>query len=175
MDFVRYLLGVPDSLKSEVTTIGGNREHIFSLYKYANAVISIEGGWDYPSGVPFEMEYRVKFEKATVMFNSSRVPSLMVYNQDGTALQPVPVPDMECSTESKNLGGNISSLGGYYNEIKYFLECLKNGEEIKTAPLEEGIESLRLTLKEISVSSLHASCKSSAPNLTYCTINGNMI
>lgn len=148
VDFVRYLMGMPDNIKGELTTVEGNQEHIFSLYRYGAAVVSIEGGWDYPSGMPFEMEYRVRFEKATVIFNSGRTPSLMVYNIDGTALQPV--LEKECSSDSDNLGGNISSLGGYYNEIKYFLECLNNGEEIKIAPLEEGIESFRLAIKEIN-------------------------
>lgn len=147
VDFVRYILGVPDSIKSSATSIDGNNEHIFSLYKYGTAVISIEGGWDYPAALPFEMEYRVRFEKASVVFNSGKTPSLMVYNEDGTAVQPV--LETEFNSESKDLGGNISSLGGYYNEIKYFLECLQNGAEIEVAPLNEGIESFRLVMKEI--------------------------
>lgn len=147
VDYVRYILGIPCSIKSEVTSTNGNNEHIFSLYKYEDTIISIEGGWDYPEGMPFEMEYRVRFENATVIFNSNKNPSLMLYNEDGTAVQRV--YDKEFNSESKDLGGNISSLGGYYNEIKYFLECLNNGDEIKIAPLEEGIESFRLTVNEI--------------------------
>jgi predicted dehydrogenase len=148
VDYVRYILGIPDSIKSYATTINGNNEHIFSLYKYEDAIVSIEGGWDYPQATPFEMEYRVRFEKATVIFNSGKSPALMVYNEDGTAIQPA--IEKEFDSESKELGGNLSSLGGYFNEIKYFLECLKNGDEIKIAPLEEGIESFRLTMREIN-------------------------
>lgn len=147
VDYVRYILGIPESIKSEVTSANGNNEHIFSLYKYDEVVVSIEGGWDYPSSMPFEMEYRVRFEKATVVFNSGKTPSLMLYNEDGTNTQPV--PEQKFDSESEGLGGNLSSLGGYYNEIKYFLECLKNEDEIKIAPLEEGIESYRLAMKEI--------------------------
>lgn len=152
VDYVRYILGIPDCIKGELTTVNGNNEHIFSLYKYKDAEVSIEGGWDYPSGMPFEMEYRVKFEKAAVIFNSGRTPSLMLYNEDGTIIQPV--PEQEFDSKSEGLGGNLSSLGGYYNEIKYFLECLKNGDAVKVAPLEEGIESFRLTMKEIKAAGL---------------------
>lgn len=150
VDYVRHILGVPDNIKAEVSSIDGNNEHIFSLYKYKKAVVSIEGGWDYPSGLPFEMEYRVRFEKATLVFNSGKTPSLMLYNEDGTTMQPV--IEQEFDSESKGLGGNLSSLGGYYSEIKYFLECLKNGVENKIAPLEEGVKSFRLTMEEINAS-----------------------
>jgi len=148
VDYVRYILGVPDSIQSSATSIDGNNEHIFSLYKYGAAVVSIEGGWDYPAAMPFEMEYRVRFEKATVVFNSGKAPALMVYHEDGTAVQPV--LDTEFNSENKELGGNISSLGGYYNELKYFIECLQNGDAIEVAPLKEGIESFRLVMKEIN-------------------------
>ena len=147
VDYVRYILGEPDTIKGEITSVDGNNEHVFSLFKYGNAVVSLEGGWDYPAGLPFEMEFRVKFEKAVVVFNSGKTPGLSVYFEDGTSVNPV----MENSfdSESEGLGGNISSLGGYYNEIRYFLDCLKNGEEIRTISLEEGIKSFYLTMKEI--------------------------
>ncbi len=45
------------------------------------------------------------------------------------------------ATVNEALGGNISGLGGYYNEIKYFLDCLKQGKEPVIALLEEGVAS----------------------------------
>jgi len=82
------------------------------------------------------MEYRVKFEYATAVYNSARTPSLAVYLEDGTSIQPV--IDNGFASESKGAeGGNISSLGGYYNEIRYFLECLDSGKEIRTARLRK--------------------------------------
>lgn len=149
VDFVRYILGVPVEIKSVIPPVNQGGEHIFSLYRYKDAVVSIEGGWDYPSGFPFEMEYRVRFEKATVTFSSARNPSLLVYNEDGTVEKPA--VRKQFTSQSEGLGGNISSLGGYYNEIRYFLDCLKKGEEPVIAPLEEGIESFRLTMKEIEL------------------------
>lgn len=148
VDFVRYILGYPDLIKSEIPGVNNGKEHIFSLYRYGNAIISIEGGWDYPSGFPFEMEYRVRFEKATVTFSSARNPSLMIYEEAGTVFEPK--IDKAFESQSEGLRGNISSLGGYYNEIKYFIECLKQGKQPEIAPLEEGIESFRLTVKEIA-------------------------
>lgn len=147
VDYVRYILGIPLDMKVEVLQGSQDKEHIFSLYRYEDAVVSIEGGWDYPSGFPFEMEYRVRFERATVTFSSARSPSLLVYEENGTVLEPV--LEKSFISESSELGGNISSLGGYFNEIRYFLECLKQGREPVIAPLEEGIKSFRLTMKEL--------------------------
>jgi len=147
VDYVRYILGLPDSINSEVTSVSGNNEHIFVLYKYGDAVVLIEGGWDYPSGLPFEMEYRVKFEKATIAFNSGRTPAVKIHMQDGHEVQPE--IKNEFDSESEGLGGNISSLGGYFNEIRYFLECLDKDKNPDTASLEEGVESFRLVMKGI--------------------------
>lgn len=151
VDYVRYIMGWPNTVKSEATCTKGNNEHIFSLYKYDDAVVSIEGGWDYPSCFPFEMAYRVRFEEATVVFSSSGSPCVKVYCEDGCEIVPVIENDFE--SESEGLEGNISSLGGYYNEIKYFLECLNKGEDLKTAPLKEGVESFKLVLKGIDAAS----------------------
>ena len=46
-------------------------------------------------------------------------------------------------------GINISDLGPYYTEIKYFYDCLKQGKEIERAPLSEGIKSVLLGLEEL--------------------------
>lgn len=48
-------------------------------------------------------------------------------------------------------GGNISSLGGYYNELKYFVECLNTGTEPVIAPLCEAVKSMELCRREIDL------------------------
>lgn len=147
VDYVRYILGWPNTVKSESTCTKGNDEHIFSLYKYNDSVVSIEGGWDYPSCFPFEMAYRVRFEKATVVFSSKGSPTIKEYREDGS--EYVPSLENDFDSQSEGLEGNISSLGGYFNEIKYFIECLAKNQEIKTSPLREGVESFKLTMKGI--------------------------
>jgi predicted dehydrogenase len=151
VDFVRYLWGNPDYIKSETLHLDGNLEHIFSIYRYNEAVVTLEGTWYYPSAFPFEMEYRVKFAQATVVFNSTKVPSLHVYCNDGSKLTPTLEEEVK-STNSES-HGNISALSGYYNELNYFLECLANGKEIENATLEDGIQSFLLTKQGIEVAS----------------------
>ncbi|MFD0693801.1 Gfo/Idh/MocA family protein [Paenibacillus sp. GCM10027628] len=148
VDFVRHLFGEPDHIKSEVVNKHSANMHIFSLYNYGDAVISLEGGWDYPTQFPFEMTYRVKFEQAVAEFNSNAVPSLRIFEDSGKIIEVVLDSDLgEIGSESS---GNISSLGGYYNELSYFLSCLSGDREIEQATLEDGCQSLMLTLRAIA-------------------------
>ena len=51
---------------------------------------------------------------------------------------------------TRNFGGNISDLGGYYNELVYFCDKAKKGEKVEQATLCDGVASLEFLLKELS-------------------------
>ena len=53
--------------------------------------------------------------------------------------------------ESQSGEGNVSDLGGYWKELKYFTDCLKAGRAPEIATLQDARESLALTLKEIEL------------------------
>ena len=146
VDYVRYLFGDPERLQTEISYRDGNAEHIFALYRYGEKVVTLEGGWDYPGEYPFEMAYRVNFEEASVVFSSCQKPTVKVYPFNGSVFSP---EFSGYQAESGVSGGNIASLGGYYNEIRYFLESLTTGRDIENATLEEAVESFRLAMKEI--------------------------
>lgn len=145
VDFVRYLLGEPDRIQA-----GGYRdsdgliEQIFAIYNYGRDVaVSVEAAWDYPASFPFSATFRVKLEKATITNDAN---GLTVYPNDGDAFHPELAAQY---TGDNRIGGNISSLGGYYNELKYFVEGLQGKNDLSVAPLEEAIASVRLVKKEI--------------------------
>jgi len=144
VDFMRYLMGEPESLTSQATRDdNGMIEQIFTSFKYADAVASVECSWHYPVDFPFTATFRVMFDKATVVNDAN---GLNVYYKDGGKEKV----EIESSYEGNNdIGGNISSLGGYYNELKYFVNKLNAGEEPVVAPLCEGIKSVELVLGEI--------------------------
>ncbi|MDD2284962.1 MAG: Gfo/Idh/MocA family oxidoreductase [Paludibacter sp.] len=147
VDFVRYLLGKPRNIQSKISGCNNSKDHIHSIFEYDNSVVSIEGGWDFPTGFPFEMSYNVVLENACITFSSQKNPSVIIYMNDGSNLQPVLGEAIE--ENANQSGGNISGLGGYYNELKYFYNCLLENKPIEIAPLKEAVESLKLTLKEI--------------------------
>lgn len=144
VDFMRYLMGEPESVKAATErNEKGVIEQIFATFTYPEAVVTVEGCWDYPDDFPFEAAFRVKFEKATVVLDGS---GLTVYYNDGGQFKPEIVPAFE---GDNNIGGNLSSLGGYYNELKYFIDNLSAGKPLTIAPLCEGVKSVNLALDEI--------------------------
>ena len=78
------------------------------------------------------------------MVNDSN--GLNVYYNDGGKTKIEITPDFE---GDNNIGGNLSSLGGYYNELKYFVENLTAGKPLTIAPLDDAVESVKLALAEI--------------------------
>ena len=149
VDIIRYILGEPKDVASIASRDNsGVIQQMFTTYTFDKALVSAEVCWDYPASFPFCMEYRIKFEKATAVFNSMSSPSLVVYLQSGGSI----VPEFEKEFEGENnLGGNVSSLGGYYNELKYFTQRIKERKPLAVAPLSEGVRSVLLDLKEIQI------------------------
>ncbi|MHB0911957.1 MAG: Gfo/Idh/MocA family protein [Armatimonadota bacterium] len=143
LDYINYLVGLPkkvdargtDSLNSILTT---GWEHEGGAKSYA------EGTFELAPGFPFNMALLVACEGATFKFDMSASPSLMVYPFEGEAYAPeLPKPNIGASTETS---GNISDLGGYYNEIKYFIDCVKSGREPEVVTPKDAREAVRVCL-----------------------------
>jgi predicted dehydrogenase len=148
IDFIRYLMGDPDRVSAAAVRNDGAIYQIFSTLEYPEAVVHAEACWDYPKDFPFSMSFRVKCEKATIVYDSSRPEGLMVYPIAGGAENPELTRQFQGQSGA---GGNISSLGGYYNELKYFVECLNTGTEPVIAPLCEAVKSMELCRREIDL------------------------
>jgi predicted dehydrogenase len=149
VDYIRYIMGEPEKISATASRDkDGVIEQIFATFTFQKAVAFAEACWDYPASFPFCMEYRIKFEKATAVFNSSVEPSLVVYLNEGGSIVPELEKDFEGETD---IGGNIPSLGGYYNELKYFIQRIRDCKPLEVAPLSEGVKSVMLVLKEIDI------------------------
>lgn len=150
VDFLRYLLGEPDDIRVTARPDqNGMIHHVLASYRFGNVIAAAEGLWDLSPKLPFEAAFRAYFEQATVVYNSRNTPSLLVYGQDGTVTAPDFKREFEKTDESAGI--NISALGPYYTEIKYFIERILNREEPAKASLEEGIASVRLALTELEM------------------------
>ncbi|MBP3633504.1 MAG: Gfo/Idh/MocA family oxidoreductase [Oscillospiraceae bacterium] len=146
-DFVRYILGEPKAMQSMANRdADGVIQQIYTQYDYGNGVaVTAEACWDYPADFPFTADYIVKFEKATVQLKDGVVT---VYPKEGGSY-PAELPK---EYEGENdIGGNISSLGGYYTELKYFVEGLQGKNDLSIATLADAIESVRLVKKEVEL------------------------
>ena len=142
-DFASYLFGQPESIKAFTNLTGEKFSSIVSELKYKDFTVITEGSWDYPQSFPFDMSYIAAFEKATILF--SMLNGLKVCPVEGASF--CPELKKECTAQS-DAGGNISDLGGYYNELYYFIDCINKGIQPIKANLLAGAEAVELTEKQ---------------------------
>ena len=146
-DYLLYLLGKPVSLVSRVSSGRLKYAHVFTTFTFPHKVIAFtEGGWDMPDNFPFTMAYTALFEKGVLEFNSRNEKTLAIY-RPGKEIEYFPVkPELETTAGTE---GNIADLGGYFSEIKYFIDCLENNEEPIGASAQSARDSLEIVLREM--------------------------
>jgi len=146
-DYLLYLLGKPASLVSRVSTGRLEYAHVFTTFTFPDKVVAFtEGGWDMPDNFPFTMAYTALFEKGAVEFNSRSEKPLAIYRPGKEIEHPTVKPELKAKA---NGGGNIADLGGYFSEMKYFIDCLQNNEEPRKASAQSARDSLEIVLSEM--------------------------
>lgn len=144
IDYVLSLFGEPKQFYTVKNINGEANSYVNTLMQYDDLVVGVEGTWDLPGTRAFEATFRVVFEKAVVENAGGK---FMLYTADGAT---------EIKIEKKVLageaykGGNVSDLGGYYNELVYFCDKAAKGEKIENATLCDGVSSLAFVLKELN-------------------------
>jgi predicted dehydrogenase len=140
-DFALYLMGDPQQMHSWGTIDERGASHVFTTMQYAGGtVVHLEGGWNLPTNSPFKMAFRAIFERGAMIFDGG---PLTVFEPNN---EPV-VPHFEAMAAEG--GGNISDLGGYFLELKYFYDCLENREVPSVCTPYTSRKSLATTLEEI--------------------------
>ena len=143
VDYVLSVFGEPKNFASVKNVLGEKNSYINTLMQYDGFVVGVEGTWDLPSSHPFEATFRVVFEKATVENAGGK---FLAYTEEG--VEEIKIEKKELSGVYK--GGNISDLGGYYNELIYFTDRVKAGEKIEKATPADAAKSLAFVLAEIA-------------------------
>ena len=148
VDYIRYLMeSEPEDMHSwAVRDKEGIVQHIWTSYRFGDALLTAEGSWDYPASLPFRQTFRVRMEKAAVVLDANGI--LTVYPEEGEKF----VPQLG-EKEEMDLGSNVSDLGPYMNEIRYFVENIQAGVE-GIASLSEAIASFRLVWKELELAGI---------------------
>ncbi|MFH2068499.1 MAG: Gfo/Idh/MocA family oxidoreductase [Candidatus Omnitrophota bacterium] len=142
-DYLLYLCGKPKGLYSCGRKIDGGYCHILTSFNYPDFIVTAEGGWDFVDTFPFRMAFTANFEKGTVEYNSFAANPFAVYTEGKSEF-----PKLAGDAIQAEGGGNVSSLGGYYNETKYFVDCVEKGKRPTIVTPEAARDSLALVLKE---------------------------
>ena len=90
-------------------------------------------------------EIRGVFEDGTVIEYNSKTQPLIIYKEKNSELLNI----TKDKINSINTDGNISEIRGYYNEAKYWIECLQNNRYPERVTPEDAKESLEIVLQEI--------------------------
>lgn len=144
MDYVLSVFGKPLSMSSVKNIAGEPNSYINSVLKYSDFVVGVEGTWALPASHPFEATFRVGFEKGVVENAGGK---FIYYSENGA--EEIKIEKKQVVGEGFD-GGNISDLGGYYNELVYFTDCAKNNAPVEKATLTDAVESLNFVLEEIA-------------------------
>jgi predicted dehydrogenase len=128
IDIALHLFDAPESVEAsgyENLQRGIDVIHAELFYPDGGSVL-ITGGWHHPKAYPFSMEYTVVCDGGTVDFSSlGRAPTL--YRADGEA-QELSLPNVD----------------GYAAEIKYFIECCREGVRPTICPPQESADAVKL-------------------------------
>jgi len=146
-DFVHHLLGKPQAVTSVGTKDPTGWSHLFTTYHFDGIAVTAEGGWNYPEQWGFRMGFEAIFENAVIEFDSAATPTLLI-TEKKNAKKPLVFIGPKVP-QSKETGGNISSLGGYFNELNYFIDCVEKGRAPELATPTQAAESVRTVLAEI--------------------------
>jgi len=147
-DYVLHLLGQPKGIHSVGRLEKEALSHIFTHYLFDNIAVTAEGGWDLPPQWGFQMAFQAVFENAVIDFDTLSSPTLHLTMGTGQR-EPMAFTKPSVSWAATGSGGNISDLGGYYNELAYFCGQLSSGRKIEIATGRQALESLRTVLAEI--------------------------
>jgi predicted dehydrogenase len=149
LDFIAWILGKPKAVYANgVKTKTGALDSVFTTTSGhpSGAVGFAEGCLDMAAEFPFTMGLKINLEGGSIEINSRLSPSVLVAMRDGGVAHPdVPQPEVP-TTGTAGTAGNIEALGGYFVEVKYFVDCIDAGTKPSTVPPEEAKLAVELCL-----------------------------
>ena len=133
-DFVYHLFGMPHAVFSRgYNGPSGRIDAVMTHYLYNDddgpPAVFAEGNWAVDQKFPFNMRYRVNFERATVEYNVANTPPLILAH------------DGQC--EPVTLEGD-----GYFHELSYFVGCCQRGEQPRIVTVADAVNSIRIVEAE---------------------------
>jgi predicted dehydrogenase len=132
-DFVQYIFGIPHAVQSfGAKTTGGQMIHIVTEYLYDDGkVVTAEGSWGMMASFGFEMSFNIMLEKATLVYDCTRQPTLRA-----------------CPAQGEAFAADLPEGDGYLLEIAYFAKRIRGEGTEEVITLEQSRESVRIVEAE---------------------------
>ncbi|MDD5916099.1 MAG: Gfo/Idh/MocA family oxidoreductase [Clostridiales bacterium] len=132
-DAIRWIFGKPDSVSVYGRTVFPHSANdiVSANYVYPSKVIYAHDDITY-KGLPFGYGFTVNFEHATLKYADG---VLTVYPESGAPF----VPDLSDCGETDD---------AYYNEMKYFLNCISSGTKPERCMPHESAEAVATVVAE---------------------------
>ena len=131
IDFAQYVFGQPKEINSVYYAMKDYTNFVSTNMLYDGFHVETVGSW-YNAPVPFHAEYTAVFENGYVESRGGKV----VKNGKEVSL--------EATETSDDTGINLSGADGYYDEITYFMDCIKNNREPERVAPESSLKSVQL-------------------------------
>jgi predicted dehydrogenase len=147
-DWICYTLGRPKAVASVGIQSEMGWDHIYTTYLYDGGRAAVaEGGNAYAPGFSFRAAFLALLEGGHIQFDSALSPAFSLYRFDSKEVEH---PKIEPVVAGKAAaGGNIEELGGYFMEIKYFVECCNSGTPPSVVTPADGVQAVEVTLAEM--------------------------
>ncbi len=126
LDFLIYTFGKPQNVvchRARTT----EQDYFHVIYEYPGFFISTEAAW-YDGDYPFQAAFRFQFEKGLLEYKGGK---LTTYLPGGE------VQTLENEKDANVNGINLPATNGYYNEIRYFTDCVLSGKDCEKVRPEE--------------------------------------
>jgi predicted dehydrogenase len=129
IDAALWWFGVPQSSQCRGVFHNGLLSFSDATFEYSQGLrVSVHGAWD-PNGRDFAMGFEVAFENATVAWDSSKSPDLVLFQNDKSEILPVEKTHM------------------YRRELEEFVNCVREGREPKIVTPQSSRATLETTLQ----------------------------
>ncbi|MHC4184669.1 MAG: Gfo/Idh/MocA family protein [Planctomycetota bacterium] len=126
-DFVQHVFGMPNAVRS----FGGNSAqgqlvHIVTEYFYEDGkVVTAEGSWAMMPSFGFEMSFNILLDKATLVYDCTRQPTLRICPDQGEAFEP-----------------ELPEDDAYLLEIDHFAKVIRGEQTEEVITLEQSRDSV---------------------------------
>ena len=138
LDYMQSILGEPNDIVGVYRPmIGTMTNYAFANYIYDNCNVSIESGWYNDQGLRFVADFKAIFENGNLIL------------KEGKLYENNTLVDLTNTEKVGETGINISNVDGYAGEIRYFLECRKNGIACDIVTPESSAATIRLVEKTL--------------------------